>query len=293
MAESGWFKRISDSATNRLTSLSLSSTTESQDAPQSTSPDDIMNEDPSYTSRVAKLRSPPSQPRPPQLQQQQHSVSSSDTMGGSQHSRQPQYYVPPPQHSPYRARTPESSTSNTIYSSQQHRYPERAQHFHQPAQLQPRRQPQQSGQQNRSNLFGFRTTQQKPQQNGPLSPESTAGWPNSIVYAADFMIGAGMVILQPSTGCVVVVHDKVTKTWFLPKGRKDIGESLEQAVLREAYEEVSPRIPLYFNLSRQLISGAFSQDIVRNSFLSTRPRMRLRHLSRGILHQAVTLSRSI
>lgn len=53
------------------------------------------------------------------------------------------------------------------------------------------------------------------------------------------MTGAGMVILQPSTARVVVVYDKATKIWFLPKGRKDVGESLEQAALREAYEEVA------------------------------------------------------
>jgi ADP-ribose pyrophosphatase YjhB (NUDIX family) len=52
------------------------------------------------------------------------------------------------------------------------------------------------------------------------------------------MMGAGMVILQPSTDRVVVVHDSVDGHWFLPRGRKDIGESLEKTALREAYEEV-------------------------------------------------------
>jgi len=36
--------------------------------------------------------------------------------------------------------------------------------------------------------------------------------------------------------------------WFLPKGRKDLGESIEQAALREAYEESGYRcefMPLY------------------------------------------------
>jgi 8-oxo-dGTP pyrophosphatase MutT (NUDIX family) len=52
------------------------------------------------------------------------------------------------------------------------------------------------------------------------------------------MLGAGMVIIQPETSKIVVVHDEVRDRWFLPKGRKDVGESLEQAALREAYEEV-------------------------------------------------------
>lgn len=72
----------------------------------------------------------------------------------------------------------------------------------------------------------------------PLSPDSDPGFPDGAYYAADFMLGAGMVILQPATGKVVIVYDSNSKQYFLPKGRKDIGESLEQAALREAYEEV-------------------------------------------------------
>ena len=47
-----------------------------------------------------------------------------------------------------------------------------------------------------------------------------------------------MVIIQPSSGKVVVCYDTKSKQYFLPKGRKDIGESLEQAAVREACEEV-------------------------------------------------------
>jgi hypothetical protein len=61
--------------------------------------------------------------------------------------------------------------------------------------------------------------------------------PNSVFHATDFLLGAGAVIIQPATGKVVLVTDK-RERWFLPKGRKDKGESLEQTVLREAYEEV-------------------------------------------------------
>ena len=47
-----------------------------------------------------------------------------------------------------------------------------------------------------------------------------------------------MVIIQPSSGKIVIVNDTATGTWFLPRGRKDVGETLEQCALREAYEEV-------------------------------------------------------
>ena len=52
------------------------------------------------------------------------------------------------------------------------------------------------------------------------------------------MLGAGMVLIQENTHKIVVVYEKRKKFWFFPRGRKDIGETLEQAALREAYEEV-------------------------------------------------------
>lgn len=71
----------------------------------------------------------------------------------------------------------------------------------------------------------------------PLSDRSTTAMANSIIHATDFLLGAGMAIIQPSTAKVVLVTDK-RERWFLPRGRKDKGESLEQTALREAYEEV-------------------------------------------------------
>ena len=52
------------------------------------------------------------------------------------------------------------------------------------------------------------------------------------------MLGAGMVLIQENTHKIVVVYETMKKYWFFPRGRKDIGESLEQTALREAYEEV-------------------------------------------------------
>lgn len=48
-----------------------------------------------------------------------------------------------------------------------------------------------------------------------------------------------MLIIQKNTHKVVLVYERAKNYHFLPKGRKDVGESLEQAALREAYEEVS------------------------------------------------------
>lgn len=78
-----------------------------------------------------------------------------------------------------------------------------------------------------------------------FSHDSDPSVQDSLWFANDFMLGAGMVIIQPSTGKMVILSDQyqdergVTRPYcFLPKGRKDIGESLEQTALREAYEEV-------------------------------------------------------
>ncbi|KAF9786131.1 NUDIX hydrolase domain-like protein [Thelephora terrestris] len=90
-------------------------------------------------------------------------------------------------------------------------------------------------------------TLQDPPSIDQLSERSTPAVPNSVFHATDFLLGAGAVIIQPATGKVVLVTDK-RERWFLPKGRKDKGESLEQTVLREAYEETGYRIqflPLY------------------------------------------------
>jgi len=90
-------------------------------------------------------------------------------------------------------------------------------------------------------------TPQDPPSIHRLSERSTPAIPDSIFHATDFFLGAGVVIIQPATGKVVLVTDK-RERWFLPKGRKDKGESLEQTALREAYEETGYRIqflPLY------------------------------------------------
>ena len=89
-----------------------------------------------------------------------------------------------------------------------------------------------------------------------LGPESTPAIPDSLFYASNFLLGVGMLIIQPATGKVVVVHDaRAPGHYFFPKGRKDVGESLEQAVVREAYEEVSVSSFLWGSLPHSTQSG--------------------------------------
>ncbi|KAG6883633.1 hypothetical protein C0993_004985 [Termitomyces sp. T159_Od127] len=81
-----------------------------------------------------------------------------------------------------------------------------------------------------------------------MSVHSSAQVPDSGWSSENFMLGAGMVIIQPSTHKLVLVYDTQYKYWFFPRGRKDVGESLETTALREAYEESGYRatfLPLF------------------------------------------------
>ncbi|KAI0691805.1 NUDIX hydrolase domain-like protein [Cytidiella melzeri] len=126
--------------------------------------------------------------------------------------------------------------------------------------------------QHRRSSIRTTTTQHR---GSPLGPLSSPGFPDSLYHASEFMIGVGMVILQPSTGRVVLVQDTNTGRWFLPKGRKDVGESLEQAALREAYEESGYRaefLPLYILTNAPSPPALRSQVPTRNTepiYLST------------------------
>ncbi|CAA7262029.1 unnamed protein product [Cyclocybe aegerita] len=127
-----------------------------------------------------------------------------------------------------------------------------------------------------------RPASQRP--SGPrLSPWSTPAVPDSAWSSRDFMLGAGMVLIQRRTHKIVVVHETRKDYWFFPRGRKDVGESLEQAALREAYEESGYRaqfLPL-INRTHQPTSpqvhdydSYYNTEPVFMSLTSWRPRRR-------------------
>ena len=79
-----------------------------------------------------------------------------------------------------------------------------------------------------------------------LSEYSSSGTHDCAWASQDFLLGAGMVIIQKNTNKIVVVHETEKKYWFFPRGRKDTWESIEEAALREAYEEVRRQRFHYF-----------------------------------------------
>jgi len=64
---------------------------------------------------------------------------------------------------------------------------------------------------------------------------------SSLIHSSAFLTGAGAVIFHRKSKRVVLVIDEREEArslgWFLPKGRKDVGESLEHAACREGEEE--------------------------------------------------------
>lgn len=63
-----------------------------------------------------------------------------------------------------------------------------------------------------------------------------------LLSSSNFITGAGAIIFHRKSKRVVLVTDEREDQrwlgWFLPKGRKDIGESLGEAAVREGEEEV-------------------------------------------------------
>ncbi|KAH9477119.1 Diadenosine hexaphosphate hydrolase [Psilocybe cubensis] len=75
-----------------------------------------------------------------------------------------------------------------------------------------------------------------------LSKWSTPAIPENAWCSTDFMTGAGMVVIQQNTEKIIVLYSTMMDYWFFPRGRKDIGECIEQAALREAHEESGYRV---------------------------------------------------
>ena len=64
--------------------------------------------------------------------------------------------------------------------------------------------------------------------------------------AVNFVSASGVAIFHIKTGRVVLCYHTRDKYWFLPKGRRDAGESSTRAAEREGFEEVK----LHLTISR-------------------------------------------
>ncbi|KAJ9157916.1 hypothetical protein NKR23_g204 [Pleurostoma richardsiae] len=67
---------------------------------------------------------------------------------------------------------------------------------------------------------------------------------SSITASEDFYLAAGTVTIDTSTSKVLLIRDRTTGRYKLPRGRKDWGETLETTAQRETYEETGVRCKL-------------------------------------------------
>lgn len=67
---------------------------------------------------------------------------------------------------------------------------------------------------------------------------------HSLHFSNSFAISCGTVTLELTKSKVLIIYWRKTGEYFLPKGRKDIAETLEQAALRETFEETGHRVEL-------------------------------------------------
>lgn len=70
---------------------------------------------------------------------------------------------------------------------------------------------------------------------------SISRYPTLQFLAGKFIISAGSVLFRhnPFSGAleICILHHAIKDEWLLPKGRKDRGETIESAAIRETYEE--------------------------------------------------------
>lgn len=97
------------------------------------------------------------------------------------------------------------------------------------------------------------------------------------LFAEEFVVSAGSVLFdispQTETLRICLIHHRAWNEWWLPGGRKDRGESIESAAVRETFEETGFRCVLFpVNLqTRATIPGVDHKDRPQLELLSHEP----------------------
>src|SRR5438067_82739 len=84
----------------------------------------------------------------------------------------------------------------------------------------------------------------------------------SLHFSDSFAISCGTVILDLGRAKVLLVYWRTTGEYFLPKGRKNIAETLEQTALHETFEETGHQVEL-LPMSIQTLATAPVSDSAR------------------------------
>ncbi|KAF9463210.1 NUDIX hydrolase domain-like protein [Collybia nuda] len=86
------------------------------------------------------------------------------------------------------------------------------------------------------------------------------------LLAGKFVVAAGSVLFRRSkTNAleICLVYDTTKKQWILPKGRKDRGEAIEEAAVRETFEETGYTCKLWPQrmVTRATVAGVNAPDV--------------------------------
>lgn len=68
---------------------------------------------------------------------------------------------------------------------------------------------------------------------------------DSVIFSDNFNFSCGTITLDPVEGKMLLIRLVQNGEILLPKGRKNIGETLESAALRETHEETGFRVALF------------------------------------------------
>ncbi|KAF9875700.1 hypothetical protein CkaCkLH20_06632 [Colletotrichum karsti] len=92
----------------------------------------------------------------------------------------------------------------------------------------------------------------------------------SLALSGQFVISCGTVTIDVNRSKVLLIRDRPTGECMLPKGRKDIGESLEEAAERETFEETGIRARLTAMHMSTLATGDSRRPITEPIAVSQR-----------------------
>ena len=89
-------------------------------------------------------------------------------------------------------------------------------------------------------------------------------------FSTDFVISCGSVPIDISKGLVLLLYYRPKREYMLPKGRKNAGESLEAAAIRETFEESGFQCHLF---KHQLHTNAELSDAYHTEAIAVQQRI--------------------
>lgn len=108
--------------------------------------------------------------------------------------------------------------------------------------------------------------------------ESYLGQLRAAVGSRPLLVIGVRVLIEDAEGRIVIVHRTDTRDWGLPAGSLELGESLTEAIHREAFEEANARLEgiEVFGISSDPVAERFTYpngDQIQNVSILARARL--------------------